>query len=260
MDGARLASSRYFPLSSSYYVAATGDFDGNGKTDLVWTSAANDLYVWMGDGSGFAPPVSLGTYAAGWSLLPRAGDFDGDGKSDLLWSSPGTFAYSIMDGARIAFSRFFSLSSSYRVATTGDFDGNGKLDLLWTSNANDLYLWMGNGTTFAPPSSLGTYSAGWTIVSGSGDVDGDGKTDVLWSQPGLLAYSVMDGTRIAYSRYFSVSSSYRVVTTGDFDRNGKLDIIWTSAANDLYAWMGDGTVFLPAQFLGNYTPGWTLLP
>lgn len=52
-----------------YSIAAIGDFSGTGKTSLIWTSAARDLYLWDGVDPGFKSTY-IGTYPAGWSIIP----------------------------------------------------------------------------------------------------------------------------------------------------------------------------------------------
>ena len=64
---------------------ATGDFDGEGKSDILLQEANGDCYVWLMDGLnakasakvGWTPPSNQ------WRAV-GTGDFNGDGKSDIL--------------------------------------------------------------------------------------------------------------------------------------------------------------------------------
>lgn len=58
-----------FQTAPGYSVAAVGDFNGSGLTDVMWTSPAHDLYLWKSNGITF-DPVFVGTYPAGWSVVP----------------------------------------------------------------------------------------------------------------------------------------------------------------------------------------------
>lgn len=163
MNGATVASQTTMPIAAGYSIAAIGDFNGDGIADLVWTSAANDLYIWFGTGTGFSSSY-VGTYPAGWQLV-GAGDVNGDGMSDLIWTNPGTggFGYWLMNGAKVTKVWSTTVSMAYHVAATGDFNGDGMVDVMWTSSANDLYLWTSNGSTFSAQYA-GTYPSGWSII------------------------------------------------------------------------------------------------
>lgn len=56
-------------VAPGYSIAAVGDFNGDGRTGIVWTSAAQDLYLWEGTDAGFSSAY-LGTYPAGWTVIP----------------------------------------------------------------------------------------------------------------------------------------------------------------------------------------------
>ncbi|MCA1713876.1 MAG: hypothetical protein LC715_01690, partial [Gammaproteobacteria bacterium] len=59
----------YRQIALALQMAVTsGDYDGNGRLDLTFTTTANDLYVWLGDGNGFAASTSSGRSSPGWSL------------------------------------------------------------------------------------------------------------------------------------------------------------------------------------------------
>lgn len=73
------------PLSWS--VAGTGDFNGDGITDVLWRNTDGTLVDWLGD--------SNGGFTANWAHAPSGvgpewtiaaiGDFNGDAQDDILW-------------------------------------------------------------------------------------------------------------------------------------------------------------------------------
>ncbi|MEN1929596.1 reprolysin-like metallopeptidase [Luteimonas sp. MJ250] len=244
-------------VGPGYYVAATGDFNGDGLADIVWTSPARDLYMWTGNGNTFAS-VKFGTYPAGWSVVGAA-DVDGDGRSDVLFHNPATrqFSYRVMNGTSVTRSGLISgVGPGYYVAAAGDFNGDGLADIVWTSPAKDLFMWTGNGNTFTS-ARFGTYPAGWAVV-GPGDVDGDGRSDLLFHNPTTrqFSYRIMNGRSVVRTGLISgVGPGYWVGATGDFGGDGKEDPVWTSTLGDLFMWTGNGNGFNSVRF-GTYPSGW----
>lgn len=75
------------PPSASGYQMTLGDFNGDGKTDILLTSSTAAGQLWLSTGTGFvkvssAIPSTFGSYQI------FVGDWNGDGKADLFLASP----------------------------------------------------------------------------------------------------------------------------------------------------------------------------
>ncbi|MBS0381715.1 MAG: VCBS repeat-containing protein [Proteobacteria bacterium] len=259
MSGAQSISAWTTTVAAGYQVVATGDFTGNGWTDIVWQGPTGNLYMWIGNGSTFTNK-SIGNVPAGASVV-GAGDVNGDGMSDLLFlnSKTGAFTYWLMNGANITSQSTQQVAPGYTIAAIGDFTGDGMADLVWTSANNDLYMWISTGYGFAS-SYVGTYPAGWQLI-GAGDITGSGTDDLLWRNQGagLFGYWLMNGATVTGLQTFPAASNYSVAAIGDFNGDGRIDVMWTSSANDLYLWNSTGVGF-NGHYVGTYPAGWSIIP
>ena len=191
----------------NWKVAGVGDFDGDGKADILWrNSVTGQNYLYPMDGLTIkATEGYLRTVAdTAWQIV-GVGEFDGDGKADILWrnSVSGENYLYPMDGTAIKPTEGYLRTVadlSWQVAGIGDYNGDGKSDILWRNGTTgENYLYPMDGRTI-----LGTEGYLRTVmdqswqVKGTGDYDGDGKADVLWrnSVTGENYIYPMDGTSI----------------------------------------------------------------
>ena len=247
-------------VPSEPYDIVTGDFTGDGRTDLaVANYGSNDVSIFLGNGDGtFQNPV---TYAVGSDPVALVtGDFTGDGRTDLAVANegsfdsdgkliPGTGDVSVLlgngDGT-------FQTQNTYAVGSypvaivAGDFTGDGRTDLAVANfDDNDVSILLGNGD--------GTFQNQKTYAAGSfpralvtGDFTGDGRTDLAVANYRSKDVSILlgngDGTFQNQVTY-AVGSYPIALVTGDFTGDGRTDLAVANSgsdSNDVSILLGNG--------------------
>ncbi len=246
----------------NWKVVGLGDFDGDGKADILWRNASSGQnYIYFMDGLSIKPTEGyLRTVADQNWQVAGVGDFNGDGKADILWrnSVSGENYLYPMDGLIILGTEGYLRTVAdlnWGIAGVGDFDGEGKADVLWrNASTGENYLYPMDGTTIKPTEGyLRTVAdLNWKIA-GVGDFNGDGKGDVLWrnSASGENYLYPMDGRTIlgteGYLRTVT-DQNWQVKGTGDYDGDGKADVLWRNAATgENYLYPMDGTTIKPTE-------------
>ncbi len=130
---------------------ATGDFNGDGKLDLVSTDGAdNTVSILLGNGDGTLPRLLLLAYSAGtFPIAVATGDFNGDGKLDLAVTDASANAVSILLGngnGTFQAPVDYTTGRDPQAVFVADFNGDGKLDLaVGNLEDNSVSILLGNG-------------------------------------------------------------------------------------------------------------------
>jgi hypothetical protein len=187
------------PLSglAGFTVAASGDYNGDGKTDLIWRSSTGVHSIWLMNGT--APSsTAIVTIPAGWQVFGLSGNHDanGDGKDDVLLqqSSDGQIALWRMNGTRVGSGALLPKAAGVVLVGSGDFDGDGRGDIiLRNSSTGQTSMWLMNDGQIKSAHVLGGDLTLRMVVTG--DYNGDGRTDLVWrnTTTGATTLHLMDG-------------------------------------------------------------------
>jgi hypothetical protein len=274
--GTWLSGSTFTHVDPDWSVAATGDFNGDGRADLLWHRPDGMAAIWLMDGArGLAGDTIYAPSPGEAFRIAGTGDFDGDGRSDIL------FEREVQDGAGRAW-RALSLwqmdglagagggfvahaEAPWSVAGIADFDGDGRADILWRHADSTIALWRMDGTAYLGSGSIHRPGADWS-VAGTGDFNGDGRADILFRHTdGSVAAWLMDGMAVlGAATLYNPGTAWKVAGTGDYDGDSKADILWRHDApglsiTELQIWRMDGLAVTQAETLAHVEAEWRIV-
>ncbi|HEU5168452.1 MAG TPA: IPT/TIG domain-containing protein [Chitinophagaceae bacterium] len=168
---------------------ASGDIDGDGKTDIsIVNQLFNTVSVFRNTSSGatitFAPKGNFTTGDEPFGVT--TGDLDGDSKLDLAIVNHNSNTYSVFRNTSNAGTITFAARQDFNISllpsnvTIADINGDSKLDIFvaaFNSSVSQNTSSIGN-ISFSAPVPLFTCTANFIAA---GDLSGDGKPDIAAS-------------------------------------------------------------------------------
>ena len=250
-----------FPAVGPSWHVATGDLDGDGKTDLVYSSWTSQL-VSVFRNTSVPGNVSFDTrmdLVSGSEPDETAiADFDGDGKLDMAVVNTGDSATNIsvfkntsVPGT-ITFEPKFSFGSGLAYGDnviSGDIDGDGKLDLIVTYSDYNRFSILkntsNNGTiSFSLPIFINVQIDFLPVYPGRSavrDLDGDGRADIAFLDPSFDSLRILRNTSasgiisfVQATAYSSKNNRYGIFIA-DLDADNKPDIITSGNSDTAFA-------------------------
>jgi hypothetical protein len=103
-----------FALSCLQSIPVFSDFNGDGKTDLLWLQSDGRSFVQLANGNGNFANYFETNQSNNWGPNPRLylGDFNGDGKTDLLWLQSDNNSFVQLANANGNFANYFETNQS----------------------------------------------------------------------------------------------------------------------------------------------------
>jgi hypothetical protein len=221
--------------------AVVGDFNGDGKLDLVISNQSlgcnspcpTSLLLGNGDGT-FQTPTAI--FPGTGSLA--VGDVNGDGKLDLVFLDEFVFVEVYLSNGDGTFSNTHSYQSQLSGGNDGpvlaDFNLDGKLDI---AAAGTSLLGNGDGSFkgWSAVAGVGPLSISNLSQIAIGDFDKDGRQDLAAAMsvdslnPNSLYILTNDGTgALSLAHTYLVQQQVQGIATADFNGDGNLDLIAVS--------------------------------
>ena len=255
--------------TSAISSVAVGDFDGDGKLDLVETNPTpgnGKLSLLLGKGDGTFQAATDYTVGTTPETVTVA-DLNGDGKPDVIVGNRNSGNISVLLNAG---NGTLLPAVNYATPVTGtpesiavsDFNGDGVPDIavaISGINATSIALFINNGNgTFQPYISIpsGFFSSGIIHIVAA-DFDGDGNTDLAVTDGATLSVLTASGSTTFNPVTYLVGAGAAIngtLVVADFNGDQKPDLV-ASSRDGLAVLIntGDGGFQAPihyAPFLG----------
>ncbi|MCA8998057.1 MAG: cadherin domain-containing protein [Planctomycetaceae bacterium] len=248
-----------FNGSTTWSEFHAGDFNGDGRTDVI--ARANDGTWWIGRSTGTSFELMWGgSWAAtGWHRFV-VGDFNGDGMDDIagnydspqngsIQADPWFVGHGTASPDRAIMppraSGSWSPSLGWHTVLVGDFNGDGTDDLAARNQFGAWWIGYSSSNTFSFQ-----YAVRWATTYNwqsilVGDFNGDGRDDLLGRRDNgamWLSQSLGSSMQLVFMGT-TASGPETMSVAGDFNEDGADDVATFDAATG--NWVASLTGFGP---------------
>ena len=240
---------------------ALGEFDGDGKLDVVVGSIDGTIYALDGGDGNLLWNYTTKDNGVSYESSPALGDVDSDGKLEVVVTidNSGIYCLNSEDGSLLwNYTTPWCLSYLFFSSPAlGDVDGDGKLEVIVgvgnchadASILETIYCLNGEDGSL-----LWNYTTPWFFYLSSpalGDVDGDGKLEVVVGVDDEEIYCLNGEDGSLLWNYTIGKAAWSSPALGDVDGDGKLEVVVGVDDEGIYCLNGED-----GSLLWNYTTPW----
>jgi hypothetical protein len=240
--------------------AADSDFDGDGKSDILWRNGVNGQNtIWKSGSSAMVQSVvTVGDPA--WKMV-GSGDFNADGKADILWRNTSNGLNTVWLGGNSANAMGLTnlADQNWQVVGVGDFNADGKSDIVWRNGVSGQNSIWRSGSSLTQQSVVIVADQNWRIA-GVGDFNGDGISDLLWRNAGSGINTIWKGgsNTSTISVATLADANWKIVGVADFNGDGRADILWRNNATGVNSIWRSGSNTDVQSVATIADPNWTV--
>jgi VCBS repeat protein/FG-GAP repeat protein len=230
-DGAGSGTAHNQPLGTALTSVAAGDFNGDGKQDIVGTfgdgAGTAGVETLLGDGAGNFAESAQAAAGAHPAEIVRA-DFNGDAKLDIAVIDRGTNNVLVLLGTgngTFGTPTTETIASPPTSLSLWDVNGDKKVDLVVTT-AGGATVRYGDGTGAFPVGSPVAFAGGGNDAAVR-DVNGDHLADIAVVTTATNTVRILlgkTGGGFTATAPISAGSAPRRVSVADFDLDGDVDL------------------------------------
>ncbi len=235
--------------------AATADFNGDGKPDILWRNdATGQNVIWLMDGTTKLSEVTLPAVPdTQWQIVAVA-DLNADSKPDILWrhAADGRNVVWFLDGTTFTSQGFLPpvADTAWRLAAVADFNADTTPDLVWRNGTTGQnVVWYLDGITVLSQALLAPVPDTAWQLTGAADFNGDQAPDLLWRNgvTGLNVVWYMNGATYQSQVLLPpvADTAWHVGAVQDMNADGQVDLVWRNGTTGQNAvWFLNGVTLI----------------
>jgi len=242
----------YSVVDNAWGLAGTGDFNGDGRDDVLWRNDNGAVFNFLGTANGGVTNNGDNSFLqlnAGWTVS-GIGDFNGDGRDDILFRDANGVIFDYLGTASGGFTAntsnlYTDIADAWHVSGVGDFNGDGRDDILFRNDNGAITNFLGtaNGGIVNNGDNIYTVVDNAWHIAGVGDFNGDGRDDMLWRNDNGAVFTFLSTANGGVinngdNSYAAMSNVWHVEAIGDYNGDGRDDILWRHDNGTIIDWLG----------------------